>query len=149
MFKKLNITCNQATTICDKSQYGNASFFDKIKFICLNKSIIKILKDILSKYQISVKNIDTLIANLFYGIFPAATFWVGLTGLFFLFRFLSLSHFAALFGAITIAFTTYIPIIIGAGHNSKFYAFNFIPWLFLGFFMILNGLSVRTNVSHY
>ena len=31
MFKKLNITCNQATTICDKSQYGEASFFDKIK----------------------------------------------------------------------------------------------------------------------
>ena len=31
MFKKLNITCNQATSICDKSQYGEASFFDKIK----------------------------------------------------------------------------------------------------------------------
>ena len=31
MFKKLNITCNQATTNCDKSQYGEASFFDKIK----------------------------------------------------------------------------------------------------------------------
>lgn len=31
MFKKLNITCNQATSICDKSQYGEASFFDKIR----------------------------------------------------------------------------------------------------------------------
>ncbi|NCQ12134.1 MAG: YfhO family protein [Bacteroidetes bacterium] len=90
-------------------------------------------------YQISVINIDTLVAYSFWRIFPAATFWVGLIGLFFLFRFLRLSHFASLFGAITIAFTTYIPIIIGAGHNSKFYAFNFIPWLFLGFFMILNG----------
>jgi hypothetical protein len=26
MFKKLKITCDQATTICDKSQYGEASF---------------------------------------------------------------------------------------------------------------------------
>ncbi len=31
MFKKLHITCNEATTICDKSQYKEASFFEKIK----------------------------------------------------------------------------------------------------------------------
>ena len=31
MFKKLNITCNQATTICDKSQYGEATLFEKIQ----------------------------------------------------------------------------------------------------------------------
>tara|TARA_R110002072_G_scaffold129809_3_gene268417 strand:- start:11023 stop:11298 length:276 start_codon:yes stop_codon:yes gene_type:complete len=31
MFNKLNITCDEATTICDKNQYGEASFFDKIK----------------------------------------------------------------------------------------------------------------------
>ena len=31
MFKRLMITCDEATTICDKSQYGEASFFEKIK----------------------------------------------------------------------------------------------------------------------
>tara|TARA_B100000780_G_C21088713_1_gene438699 strand:+ start:638 stop:907 length:270 start_codon:yes stop_codon:yes gene_type:complete len=31
MLKKLKITCNQATTICNKGQYGEATFFDKIK----------------------------------------------------------------------------------------------------------------------
>jgi len=31
MLKKLQITCNQATTICDKSQYKEASFFEKLK----------------------------------------------------------------------------------------------------------------------
>ena len=31
MFKKLRITCNEATTICDKSQYKEASFIEKIK----------------------------------------------------------------------------------------------------------------------
>ena len=43
------------------SQLIESSSYNKIcmeiKFICLNKSIIKNLKDILSKYQISVKNI--------------------------------------------------------------------------------------------
>ena len=31
MFKKFLITCDQATTICDKSQYGEASFSEKMK----------------------------------------------------------------------------------------------------------------------
>ena len=31
MFKKLEITCDEATTICDKNQYGEATFMDKLK----------------------------------------------------------------------------------------------------------------------
>ena len=31
MFKKFKISCDEATTICDKNQYGEASLFDKIK----------------------------------------------------------------------------------------------------------------------
>lgn len=31
MFGKLKITCDEATTICDKSQYGEASIFEKIQ----------------------------------------------------------------------------------------------------------------------
>lgn len=31
MLKKFHITCNEATTICDKSQYNEASFFEIIK----------------------------------------------------------------------------------------------------------------------
>lgn len=31
MFKRLKITCDEATTICDKSQYGEATLFEKIQ----------------------------------------------------------------------------------------------------------------------
>ena len=31
MFKGLKITCDEATTICDKNQYGEATFMDKLK----------------------------------------------------------------------------------------------------------------------
>ena len=31
MFKSLKISCDEATTICDKNQYGEAALFDKIK----------------------------------------------------------------------------------------------------------------------
>ena len=30
---KFFISCDEATTICDKNQYGSANFFDKIKMI--------------------------------------------------------------------------------------------------------------------
>lgn len=90
-------------------------------------------------YLYDVSNIDTLIAYGLEAIFPANFFWVGLAGFFFLFRYVGAGHFASVFGALTLAFTTYIPIIIGAGHNSKFAAFNYISWVLLGFFMILNS----------
>lgn len=31
MFKKVEISCDEATTICDKNQYGEATLLDKIK----------------------------------------------------------------------------------------------------------------------
>ncbi|TVZ56401.1 hypothetical protein OD91_1686 [Lutibacter sp. Hel_I_33_5] len=31
MFKSLLISCDEATMICDKNQYGETNFFDKIK----------------------------------------------------------------------------------------------------------------------
>ena len=31
MFKKLTITCDEATTICDKNQYSEATFIEKLK----------------------------------------------------------------------------------------------------------------------
>ena len=31
MLKKLTLTCNEATTICDKSQYNEATFLEKMK----------------------------------------------------------------------------------------------------------------------
>lgn len=31
MFKKFKITCDKATTICDKAQYNEYSFYDKVQ----------------------------------------------------------------------------------------------------------------------
>lgn len=31
MFKKFKISCDEATAICDKNQYGEATFLEKIK----------------------------------------------------------------------------------------------------------------------
>lgn len=57
MFKKLRITCDEATTICDKSQYKEASIFEKLQlswhlFMCKicgmyvqqNKTLTRVFK---------------------------------------------------------------------------------------------------------
>jgi Pyruvate/2-oxoacid:ferredoxin oxidoreductase delta subunit len=54
MFKSLKITCNQATTICDKNQYGEASMNELIK---LNIHLIKCrICAIYTKHNITLTN---------------------------------------------------------------------------------------------
>lgn len=40
---------------------------------------------------------------------------------------------AAVLSAVTFAFTTYLPVILVAGHNSKFIALCFAPWLIVAY----------------
>lgn len=79
-------------------------------------------------------NIDTLVKALDF-IYPAAEMWILLAGAYVMLILMGLSPFSALFGAVIIGFTTYIPIIIGAGHNAKFLAYIYIPWLYTGYLM--------------
>jgi len=64
MSKKIMINCDEASTICDKSQYCEASFFDKIRlqmhlFLCKkcglyseqNKMMSKIFNTHLAKHN--------------------------------------------------------------------------------------------------
>jgi hypothetical protein len=55
MFKTLKITCDQATTICDKNQYGEASIRELIK---LNIHFIKCrICAIYTKHNITLTNL--------------------------------------------------------------------------------------------
>lgn len=64
MFKKLKITCDEATMICDKNQYGAATLFNKIKlnfhviickacalYIRQNRALTKIYKRHSKEYK--------------------------------------------------------------------------------------------------
>ncbi|MDX1672851.1 MAG: hypothetical protein R3211_10955, partial [Balneolaceae bacterium] len=87
-------------------------------------------------YQEAVYHIDDLISQLFGAIFPAGQYWVLLIGVYLFFVLQGIRPLAAVLGAIFIGFTTYIPIILGAGHNSKFVAFAFIPWVLNGYWIL-------------
>ncbi|TVQ14845.1 MAG: hypothetical protein EA364_03555 [Balneolaceae bacterium] len=87
-------------------------------------------------YARSVPHLDSFLSSSLSIIYPAFPYWVILLGSYVMFTLMGFSSLSALLGAIFIGFTTYIPIIIGAGHNAKFYAFSYIPWLLSGYLLL-------------
>ncbi|MDX1586950.1 MAG: hypothetical protein R3222_09405, partial [Balneolaceae bacterium] len=84
----------------------------------------------------SVPHIDRLVRNLTRSIYPVAHYWILLGGAYLLLLLMGVRPLASLIGSICIGFTTYIPIILGAGHNTKFIAYVFIPWMFVGYWLL-------------
>ncbi|MCG2588018.1 YfhO family protein [Rhodohalobacter sulfatireducens] len=83
-----------------------------------------------------VENLDTTLLRWLEFIYPAVEMWILLGGAYLMFILMGIQPLSALFGAIIIGFTTYIPIIIDAGHKAKFIAYIYIPWLYNGYFLI-------------
>ncbi|MGD8746894.1 MAG: YfhO family protein [Balneolaceae bacterium] len=81
-------------------------------------------------------NIDSLIKWISGHTKPLPFFWILLSGAYFFFVIQGLRPFSSALGSILIGFTTYIPIIIEAGHYNKFIAFAFIPWMFVGYYLV-------------
>lgn len=83
-----------------------------------------------------VANLDNTLLRALRFIYPAVEMWILLGGAYLMFILMGVKPLSAVFGAIIIGFSTYIPIIIGAGHNAKFLAYIYIPWLYNGYFLI-------------
>lgn len=83
-----------------------------------------------------IKNLDNTILLFLRSIYPAAEMWILLGGAYLMFVLMGVKPLSALFGAIIIGFTTYIPIIIGAGHNAKFLAYIYIPWIYNAYYLL-------------
>lgn len=81
-------------------------------------------------------SIDTFIKWISGSAQPLLYFWVLLSGAYFFFVIQGVRPFSAALGSILIGFTTYLPIIIEAGHYNKFVAFAFIPWMFVGYYLL-------------
>lgn len=89
----------------------------------------------LVSYQKSVPNLDNLF-TIPETLYPASYFWVLLIGMYLFLSCLGFKPATALLGSVLAGFSTYLPIIIGAGHNSKFVAMSFIPWVMFGYAML-------------
>ena len=92
---------------------------------------------------------------------PADYLFVYLLSFFLLLKSMKVRSDYAFFGSIAFAFSTYLIIILGVGHNTKALAIGYAPLALAGFFKILNnrtlsgvvicsvGLGLQINANHY
>jgi len=76
------------------------------------------------------------IGRYFNGIYPAFQYWVMLSGMYVFLILMGFRPLSAVFGSIAFSLTTYFPVIIMAGHTSKFYTLAFVPWTLAGYWML-------------
>ena len=82
----------------------------------------------------SVPGVDSVANGLRgLGLWPVAHFFLLLVGTYLLVFYLTRSPLAGVIGAVAFGLSTYLPIILTAGHNSKFIALAYAPWLLLAF----------------
>ncbi|MEX2601049.1 MAG: YfhO family protein [Balneolaceae bacterium] len=84
----------------------------------------------------SVPHLDNVLFDQLRMIWPAVPYWILLGGAYFFFILQGFRPLTAALGSVFISFTTYIPIIIGAGHNIKFIAYSYIPWMLSGYWLL-------------
>jgi len=75
-------------------------------------------------------------SGYFNNIYPAFQYWVLLSGTYFLLVMMGFRSLTSLFGSLMYGLTTYFPIIIVAGHTSKFSALAFAPWMIAGYWLL-------------
>lgn len=93
-------------------------------------------------YKKVVPQVDTLINATKSVAFPASHFFLLLVGMYLLVFYLTRNHFSGLLSAVAFGFTTYIPVILLVGHNTKFVALALAPYVLLAFVYTLRNPSL-------
>lgn len=88
-------------------------------------------------YENAVPQIDSVARVLRKVIWPSSHFIFLLIGTYVCGFLLTRNDLASLFGAVAYGFTTYIPVILSAGHNTKFVTIAFAPWMMAAFIFTL------------
>lgn len=95
-------------------------------------------------YPLDVPQVDSFFRFLRGFMWPSSHLILLLCGIYLLTWYLSKDKIASLFSAIAFGLTTYLPIILIAGHNSKFVALAWAPWLLLVFAYGLRNPSLKS-----
>lgn len=115
------------STIEYREQYGKEALWVTNVFGGMPAYVISVKKQ--------VPHLDDL-QSLFRGIYPAFQHWVMLAGMYVLLVVMGFRPVTALFGALMYSLTTYFPIIVGAGHATKFMTLAYAPWVIAGYWML-------------
>ncbi len=94
------------------------------------------------KYETAVPQLDDVASAARSFAWPVSHLLFLLVGVYLLVFYLTRNHFSGLLSALAFGFTTYLPIILGAGHNTKFIALAFAPFVVLTFVYTLRNPSL-------
>lgn len=97
-------------------------------------------------YPVQVPQLDAVPNGLRSVVWPSSHFLILLLGVYLLVWFLARDKLAAVFSAVAFGLTTYIPVFLQAGHNSKFVALAWAPWLLLAFVNVLRKPSLLAGL---
>lgn len=103
-------------------------------------------------FVVSVKTVVphlNFLSGFFNKIYPAFQYWVLLSGMYLLLILMGFRPLTAAFGSITYGLTSYFPIIIGAGHTSKFFALAFAPWIFAGYWKLTRSKNKLSGLLFF
>lgn len=84
-------------------------------------------------YPTQIWQVDDVASWLRPAFWPVSHLIFLLGGVYFLVVYLTRDKLSAMLSALAFGWTTYLPILLIAGHNSKFISLSFAPWLVLGF----------------
>ena len=87
----------------------------------------------LVNYDPAVPQLDSIVDWVRGFAWPTSHHFVLLAGVYFLVFYLTKNSLAGLVAALAFGLTTYIPIILGVGHNTKFVAMAYAPYVILAF----------------
>ncbi len=91
----------------------------------------------LISYPAEVPQLDSLLGWLRGFLWPTSHFFFLLAGTYWLVVYLTRRQWTGMLAAVAYGLTTYLPVILKVGHNSKFIALCFAPWLVLAFVYVL------------
>jgi len=79
-------------------------------------------------------------------IWPSSHLILLFFGMYFLVFYLVKDHWASIMASIGYGLTTYIPVILMAGHNSKFVTMAFAPWLLWAFIYAMRKPGIKASL---
>jgi hypothetical protein len=93
-------------------------------------------------YSTAVPQLDTIMGLLRKVAWPASHLFLLFSGVYCLVYYLTRNHLSGLLSSVAFGMTTYIPIILAVGHNTKFIALAYAPYVLLAFGYTLRNPSM-------
>ena len=93
-------------------------------------------------YKTAVTQFDDVVSMARSVAWPVGHLFVLMVGVYLLVFYLTRNQLSGLLSGVAFGFTTYIPIIIAVGHNTKFIALAYAPYVLLAFAYTLRNPSL-------